>query len=521
MFSDPLSASAENQGQQQLPAIDYTAWDYPAIKRMLYRIARNMFGDKYNNFVESDFGVVALEYLAAHADSVSFKTDYAVNEAIFLTAALPKNIKRHARSRGYRPRPRMPAYYDMAVTVPQAYSVDIIIQSGFLIQNNVGIDGNIIAFQVYVADENGNPIEDEDIILPAGSTSNTNIVGIEGETRAVQIEGTGQPFQTISLSEQDVLPNSIRVFVDNTRWSEVETLYNQGPKQVYRVDVNDRDDRYFVVGGDGSSGLAFPEGSRVEVVYRVGGGDRGNVPSGFINITETIAVPVHGISAPITFLNRSRGRGGDNGETIDEIRANVPFFLKRQDRLTSLEDYASFATTYFDEGSGRVAKARAYLRHAGCSANIIDIFIVEYINKTTIARPSDKLIESLSKAIEVKKMATHSICIKPGRIVETSVRVFANFPRSYSVRKAEMESLVNAAIEFFFSLETWTFGRPLRPTDATKFILSGTPATDVLVDFELDPGFDMNHDGSYTSAHNELIRSRSPEINISFTGDQF
>jgi hypothetical protein len=84
-----------------------------------------------------------------------------------------------------------------------------------------------------------------------------------------------------------------------------------------------------------------------------------------------------------------------------------------------------------------------------------------------------------------------------------------------------MESLVNAAIEFFFSLETWTFGRPLRPTDATKFILSGTPATDVLVDFELDPGFDMNHDGSYTSAHNELIRSRSPEINISFTGDQF
>jgi len=520
-FSDPLAASAENQGQQQLPAIDYTAWDYPAIKRMLYRIARNLFGDKYNNFVESDFGVVALEYLAAHGDFISFKTDYIANEAIFLTAALPKNIKRHARGRGYRPRPRMSAYYGMAITVPQAYPVDIIIQPGFSIQNNVGIDGNILAFQVYVADENGDPIEDEDIVLPAGSTSNTNIVGVEGETRAIQIEGTGQPFQTISLPEQNILPHSIRLFVDSARWTEVETLYNQGPAQVYRVDVNDRDDRYFVIGGDGNRGMAFPEGSRVEVVYRVGGGQRGNIPSGFINITETVAVPVQGISAPITFVNRTRGRGGDDGETVDEIRANLPFFWKRQNRLTALEDYTSFATTYYDEGIGRIAKARSYLRHAGCSANIIDIFTVEYVNNTSIVRTSDRLIESLSGAIESKKMATHSVCIKPGRIVETNVRVFANFPRSYSIRKAEMESLVNAAIDFFFSIETWTFGRPLRPSEASKLILSGTPATNVRVDFELDPGFEMNEDGSYSTAHNELIRPRAPEINVSFTGDQF
>jgi hypothetical protein len=519
MFSDPLASSPEGNGQQ-LPAIDYTAWDYPAIKRMLYRIARNLFGDKYNNFVESDFGVVAMEYLAAHGDFISFKADYVANEAIFLTAALPKNIRRHARGRGYRPRTRMSAYYAMAITVPQAYPVDIIIQPGLLIQT-VGIDGNNLSFQVYVADENGEPIEDDDIILPAGTTSNTNVVAIEGETRAIEVEGSGHPFQTIPLPEEDVVPRSIKVFVDSARWNEVETLYNQGPQQVYRVDVNDRDNRYFAIGGDGNRGLAFPEGSRVEVVYRVGGGSRGNVPSGFINITENIAVPASGISAPITFVNTARGRGGDNGETIEEIRANLPFFWKRQDRLASLEDYTSFANTYFAEGSGRIAKARAYLRHAGCSANIIDIFTVEFVNNTAIARTSDRMIASLAEAIDEKKMATDAVCIKPGRIVEVNVRVFANFPRSLSIRKAEMESLVNAAIQFFFSLETWNFGRSLKPAEAAKLILSGTPAIDARVDFELDPGFETNEDGSYDTAHNELIRPRAPEINVSFTGGQF
>lgn len=519
-FSDPLASSTESLGQQQLPSIDYTAWDYPAIKRMLYRIARNLFGDKYNNFVESDFGVVAMEYLAAHGDFISFKADYVANEAIFLTAALPKNIRRHARGRGYRPRSRSSSYYEMAITVPEAYSVDIIIQPGLLIQT-IGIDGNTLAFQIYVADENGEPIEDEEIVLPAGTTSNTNIVGIEGETRAVEVEGTSQPFQTIPLPEEDIIPSSIRVFVDSTRWTEVETLYNQGPKQVYRTDINDRDNRYFVIGGDGTSGMAFPEGSRVEVVYRVGGGSRGNVPSGFINTTENVAVPTSGISAPITFVNSARGRGGDNGETVDEIRANLPFFWKRQDRLCALEDYTSFATTYFAQGVGRIAKARSYLRHAGCSANIIDIFTVEFINNREITRTSDRMMRSLSEAVEEKKMATDTVCIKPGRIIETNVRVFANFPRSFSIRKAEMESLINAAIDFFFSLETWTFGRPLRPSEAAKLILSGTPATDVRVDFELDPGFLMEEDGSYQAAHNELIRPRTPEINVSFTGDQF
>src|SRR5690606_27886687 len=143
-----------------------------------------------------------------------------------------------------------------------------------------------LSFQIYVADENGEPIEDDEIILPAGTISNTNIVAIEGETRAIEVEGTGHPFQTIPLPEVDVIPTSIRVFVDNTRWNEVETLYNQGPHQVYSVDFNDRDNRYFVIGGDGYRGLAFLEGSRVDVVYRVGGGSRGNVPSGFINVTE-------------------------------------------------------------------------------------------------------------------------------------------------------------------------------------------------------------------------------------------
>lgn len=518
-FSDAIGAGSPVVASN-LPVIDYTAWDYPAIKRFLTRLAKAHFGNKYNNFVESDFGIMLLEYLAAHGDFISMKADYLMNEAIMLTASLPKNVRRHARSRGYRPRPRLAARYDFTVSVVQAYTVDIVIQSGFTIQTSAP-DGRILAVQIYKADEDGNPLQDEPIVLSAGLKSISDVVGVEGERKSTEASGFGQRFQIIRLPEGNILPTSIQVRVDGELWTEVETILDQGPEKVYRVDQEARSERWFIVCGDGARGAVFPDGAVIDVSYRVGGGSRGNLSAGFINVNEIIAVPESNLAAPVTFVNRSRGRGGDDGESSQDIRANITGWNHEQFRILTLDDYTTYSNRYWKEGVGRVGKGRAYLRHAGCSANIIELFLVELGVGQTVIPPSDRLMSAIATDIEPIKDAVHHLCVRPGRIVYVDTKVFANFPKSYASRKTEAESLVAAAMAFYFDLRLWTFGRPLKPKEAEKTVTGSTPAVDAKVSFFMDPGFQLESDGSYNALRHELVRPRPVEINISFTGDVY
>jgi len=58
-------------------------------------------------------------------------------------------------------------------------------------------------------------------------------------------------------------------------------------------------------------------------------------------------------------------RGGANAETVEKAKKYAPLAFRRQDRLVTLEDYASFANGFISTW-GTIGKAIAVTRKALC-----------------------------------------------------------------------------------------------------------------------------------------------------------
>lgn len=513
-YFDPVASGSTTQNTPP-STIDYTAWDYDTIKRRLSQIAQAHYGDSYNNLTEQDFGVVLMEYMAAISDWTSYKLDYYINESFLSTAILEKSIRRHARRVGYRVRPRMPARYDFTLTVEEPYSVDVTIRPGLRLYTN-GKDAAPLSVEIYLADSAGNPLYDQEIVLPAGLITLDNLIGIEGILRSRDTRGNGTTNQVFPINDTKVLPTSIRMWVDNQEWSEVEALADHGPELVFRVDQDDRTNKTYVITGDGIHGAVVPSGSGVVIQYRTGGGERGNLPAGFIKVSQSVLIPGTNTSAPLTFINRTRGRGGDNGETGEDIRLALPAWYRTQDRLVTIDDYTTYADSYYSSESGRVAKARAYVGHAACSANIILIYVLEYVSSSEVASPSDKLLADLLLAIDQKKIATDEICLKAGHPVSIDLRIYAQSVRANYPKKSDIESKIRQALERFFDLRQWTFGKAFDRLNILRWLGSITEVDNFDVTATMDPGYEIVN-GVYQARPWELIRPRTLEITIDFT----
>src|SRR6185369_13040492 len=108
-----------------------------------------------------------------------------------------------------------------AATVNSLLSSDLVIPAGFAVSAGATTAGTL-TYELFPADPLNNPIYDQDIIIPAGSFSNTSIVGLEGITNLDTFTSTGETNQTFALLSGPVIYDSIRVDVDGTRWSQVD-----------------------------------------------------------------------------------------------------------------------------------------------------------------------------------------------------------------------------------------------------------------------------------------------------------
>ena len=510
-FSDPLASG--QSGQAPVPAaIDYTAWDYDSIKSMLIDLAKRKFPNTWNNLTEHDFGVLLIEFMAFVSDAQSFKLDYYLGESFYATAILDKSIRRHARGLGYKPRPRRASRFEFVASVQEPFSVDITIEPGRRISTSAK-DGQGLFCELYLADDFGDPIEDKPIVIPAGTTHFSKIVGIEGESSSIDTSGDGTPFQKIKIEDNNVIPTSIRVYVDGVEWSQVDAIVEMGPRPVFRIDQDDRTNQYFVVSGDGIRGAVFPETGTVLISYRKGGGERGNVPAGYFLASQNVRVPEAKLGAPISFTNRTPGRGGDDGETAEEIRLGMPIWFASQNRLVTLEDYNFFASNFASDNAGRVAKARAYLARAGCSANIINVYVLEYVSRAEVDIPSDKLLKRLSEAIDAKKMVTQHVCVKPGQAVFVDVQVHARSSNITSSRRPEVERQLRNAVAGFFELSNWTFGKQFSTSALHRYLGSTREVEEFIISAVMDPGYDIV-EGTYATRDWELIRPRTIEVSL-------
>ena len=162
--------------------------------------------------------------------------------------------------------------------------------------------------------------------------------------------GTGEPDQSVQLSQTPVLPDSLVLTVGGEQWALIDDLLAAGPEvssgpvsllsdyaenettpppvNVFTLDPESG----LVQFGTGLNGRRPPRGARIQATYDYGGGRQGIVGIGAI--TKGVLLP-----AGVKVSNPLPTWGGDDPETVDEAERRIPAFLRHQDRLVTADDF--------------------------------------------------------------------------------------------------------------------------------------------------------------------------------------
>ena len=490
--------------------LNYTNQDFWSMKNRLVAFIQQKFGDKFSDFVESDISIMLIENWAFIADTLSFKMDQIANEIFIDTVTEKENAFRLANLVGFRPQPPIAARAMFSATIQNPLGTDLVIPTPLDI--SVVSGGQSITYELFPADQNNQPIFDQDIIIPAGNVVNASVVGLEGKTITEDYIGDGNINQTYETTEIPVLFDSVRITVDGVVWQRVDFFTDSQPRKEFRVEY-DSDYRAFVIFGNNKTGLIPPTGSSIKLTYRKGGGTIGNIISGSIETQTIINMDDLTFPVPITYTNYTRGEFGYEGDTIDDIRDKLPRYIRMQDRLVTGMDYKTFADMFATPYSGQIGKSVAVLRNYGCAANIIDLYILQKDSVFTLSVASSTLKNELQDAIEERKIFTDYVCIKDGKIVTVDMDIEVVVSRSYRKFEDEIREKINRRVSEFFALANWEYGETLRDLDLLKKISDITQVDRYEISFTTD---DPNNSGSVvTTKFNEIIVLDN--TNIAFT----
>ena len=209
------------------------------------------------------------------------------------------------------------------------------------------------------------------------STVNAN-VGLATAGRSVsEVVGSGSaatPNQSFVLKQspltftQSATPtgrvSTLEVTANGVKWKEVPTLFQQKPSAAVFATLNQSDGTTKVLFGDGSGksgeGATLPTGqNNILANYRIGSGVATNV--GATSITTLVDRPL-GVSGVI---NPSAASGGQDPQSIADVRSNAPSSVLTLGRAVSISDYQNYAASF-----GGIAKASALWIPSGPSRGV-------------------------------------------------------------------------------------------------------------------------------------------------------
>jgi hypothetical protein len=124
-------------------------------------------------------------------------------------------------------------------------------------------------------------------------------------------------------------------------WSEVPSLYGQDPAQQAFATLNQSDGTADVLFGDGTEGALLPTGqNNILANYRIGLGASGNIAANTLTTLMDRPLGVSGVTNPGT------ATGGQDAQSVDDIRSAAPLTVLTLGRAVSLADYENCARTF-------------------------------------------------------------------------------------------------------------------------------------------------------------------------------
>lgn len=189
------------------------------------------------------------------------------------------------------------------------------------------------------------------VVAATAGQSVTEALGSGDGSKAFQSFQLKQPPLTFTAAATPTGGEStLQVRINDTPWTQVDTLYGQGPDAKVFAIRTDENAKTNVLFGDGAIfGARPPTGANnIQASYRSGLGAAGNVRAGQINILLSRPLGLKAVTNPLA------ASGGADPQPAGEARARAPLSVSTLNRAVSLLDYQNFAL-----GFAGVAKAEA------------------------------------------------------------------------------------------------------------------------------------------------------------------
>lgn len=237
---------------------------------------------------------------------------------------------------------------------------------------------------------------------------------------------TGLADQRHETSRDNFISGSSIVTVNSIVWTEVDDFVNSQPTDRHYVIELGENDRATVVFGSGDAGAIPPLGvNNIDIEYRYGAQDDGNVGPG------TITVDKQGLTYVSTITNPRQASGwreadGYNEASLERVKQEGPASLRAKEVALGPDDVVTLTKAFADEFGSKLY-SRALAVEEGLGPKTIELVVV--LQGGALA--TTEQLETLDKYFNGDKLATPPL---PSRIVANQqVTSFNYTPRAIDI----------------------------------------------------------------------------------------
>ena len=332
-------------------------------------------------------------------------------------------------------------------------------------------------------------------ITIGGTVEAVNAELVRGEEIGIS---AGVPGQRFALKRGPVVPGDGSMVLEVAgdegwdEWTLVSDFAASGPEdKVFGLDIAAGEVRLgpAVRLPDGvlhRYGAVPTKGAHLRIrEYRVGGGRRGNVAPRAISVLKSSIPFVNRIE------NRRPGRGGVDGEDIENAKVRGPIRLRARGRAVTTEDYEHLAR----ESAPEVARVRAVAAGDGADAGAVRVLVVPAaVSERGRLRfdqlvPNPDTLQTITDRLEECRVIGTRANVEPP--VYRGITVVAKLRARPKVNPARLQEEALAALFEYFHPITggpdgtgWPFGRPINVGEVFS-VLQGIKGTETVEDARL------------------------------------
>jgi len=301
-----------------------------------------------------------IDMLSFLTSNLMFYSGMSYQEAFMTLAQLPESVYNLSAFLGYKPQNARPCECDVLIQIPLgdiSDAVTITFQQGHVFYASdikyrlkykveVRIDTLNNKYSITVIDPDTGVIYNLPYIIQNNKLAFT-VSTIQQDTLEFNLVTNPlkqlYTFTRYAIDFDEQLAN-IEVYVNNDLWTQFDSVYLMRPTDFgYVVQITETG--AIVMFGNGIFGKQPPPSSSIKIIAYVTQGEDGKIVAGAIKRGDRIYYETPQGRKQLVYecTNPSSSIGGQNIESIDDVRRNALLNMQAQKRLVSRYDYSNFA----------------------------------------------------------------------------------------------------------------------------------------------------------------------------------